>query len=308
MKDAGPLRKSIIEWSRVWSLNADWCRDFGVVALCDWLEDRYLQYQLQWSERYLSFRNAIWTVHREDFWGTYDLITVSEEHEGLQSLLGVKFKFSWENLSFQHIRWNPLARYKDEWEEECEKEFKAYLRRRDEREETVPKGVLVKYRAVRTKYVKKIDTAAREAVLARTPRRWADDHLAYAVHFHVQKWSLSKIAKTYSKSKSAIAEGIDVTLNMIGLTKRPENRAGRKRGTKSPRRLSAHERADKLARLPKFIKPLENVNDPQNKAEVARAIKVSENYFRRVSIPELIKRAGCRDYHSLVRKYSPPPP
>lgn len=297
IKNSELLRESLITWSQSWNLNADWFRDFAVAALCDWLEDRYLQLNLRWSERYLTFKNAIWTVHREDFWGTYDLVAINEEHGELLSLLDEKFKFTWKGLVFEASRWNPRAYYMDEWADECEKKF------REKYGEKLPVGTLTRFRTVRDKYLKEIDHAAKKAGLVKTPRRWAiNKRLTWAVQYQVQGQKLLRIAETHSQPYRTVADGIDEALNLIGLVKRPSEEVGRPLGKGGTRRLSEKQQAAKEGRLPKFREALKKVCNIEIMAEAARALGVSENYFRREWVPDLLKKTGYKTYRSLAEE------
>ena len=99
----------------------------------------------------------------------------------------------------------------------------------------MPTGALKRFRAARDEYLREIERVAPLAGLIKTPRRWAKEHLEWAARFQVQKWPLSKIAETYSKPRKTVADGINRTLDFIGLARRPNLRAGMPKGT----RLSA---------------------------------------------------------------------
>ncbi|HYX72943.1 MAG TPA: hypothetical protein VE732_09235, partial [Nitrososphaera sp.] len=102
----------------------------------------------------------------------------------------------------------------------------------------VPTGTLQRFRTTRDKYLRKIEKAAPQVGLIKTPRRWANEHLVWAAHFQAQEWPLSKIKETYSKAQKTVADGINRTLDFIGLTRRPNLPSGMHKGT----RLSAKRR------------------------------------------------------------------
>lgn len=68
IRAARPLRESIVNWSRCWNLDADWCWDYAVAALWGWLEDRYLQYQVNYDEGRLSLLQATCVVQQNNIW------------------------------------------------------------------------------------------------------------------------------------------------------------------------------------------------------------------------------------------------
>lgn len=305
IRGAGPLRESIVNWSRRWNLDADWCRDYAVAALWGWLADRYLQYQMNYVEGRLSLQQAASVVQQNNIWtaAAYPAFNTDSSLELELSPIFQEYHFTWKGLGFQHYRWNPLSMYRDDWVSECEESFKKYLARRSERGAAVPSGALRKFRADRNEYVRKVERAAERAGLVRTPRRWAYEHLTWAVRFHVQKWPLSKIQEVHSKPRKTIADGIDGVMTFIGLNPKTEkNRRGRKPGKGSTRKLSERETANKRERLQRFVNALKTVDNPENKARVAKAIGISPAQFRKKWVPDLIEETKCIDYGELVRK------
>lgn len=227
------LRELIIEWSRSWNLDKDWCRDYAVIALWAWLTDAQLQWQASWREQRLSFREASVEAHIDDILKMNDEITSStdEDSANLISLLNQGFSFTWKGLDFQTYRWNPIAKYRADWARDCEVSFKTYLSRREKAGSISPPGVLGKFRAARDAYIRKMAQVTKQAGLVRTPRRWADEHLTWAVRFQVYNWPLSKIEKTYLKPRKTIADGINRMLAFIDLDRRDNLRAGMPKGT-----------------------------------------------------------------------------
>jgi hypothetical protein len=209
--------------------------------LCHWLSDRWSRLG-EWS---LSLRPGVDEVITRTIWNAHKdtIVPLGKSVAELQSLIGnisaaTPFHFYWRDIDFQTSRWNPLMSYRDEWARESDNEFIAYLTHHRENGGTVPTGTLKRFRKARDEYLRKIDRASPRAGLIKTPRRWADEHLYWAVRFQVQKWPLSKIEKTYSKPRKTIADGINRTLDFIGLTRRPDLRHGMPKGT----RLSSKRR------------------------------------------------------------------
>lgn len=305
IRAARPLWESIVNWSRRWNLDADWCRDYAVAALWGWLQDRYLQYQVSYDERRLSFLRATSVVQQNNIWtaAAYPAFITDNSLALALSPIFQLYQFTWKGLGFQHHRWNPLTMYRDEWVSECEESFRNYLARRGERGAAVPAGAQRKFRAACNEYVRKVERAAVQAGLVRTPRKWAYEHLTWAVRHHVQRWPVSEIQETYSKPRKTVADGINGVIRFIGLQPTTEKgRPGRKPGKGSTRKLTEREAASKEARLQKFINALEVVDNPENRASVARAIGISPDQFRKKWIPELIEETKCLDYGSLLRK------
>jgi hypothetical protein len=241
VKNSIRLRKIIVEWSKYWNIDADWCRDFAVVALWEWLSDK----SSRWDEHYISFRSAIAEIRMKNIWTAHidPVLALDGDVDDFQTFIdktswATQFRFAWRGIDFQTSRWNPLGRYRDEWARESEQEFIAYLTRRLESGDIVPTGALRKFRAARDAYLREIERVAPLAGLIKTPRRWAREHLVWAARFQVQKWPLSKIEETYSKPRKTIADGINRTLDFIGLARRPNLRSGMPKGT----RLSAKRR------------------------------------------------------------------
>jgi len=186
-RDAEQLRAVIIEWGQYWNLNADWCRDYAVAALCDWLTDRIVLGQ--WNGEGLSFRGATFAIHSEDIWtAPFDVGSPADKLDAkLLSNLTQGFSFTWKGLDFQTHRWNPLSSYRDKWERDCEEGFNAYLSQREKDRGPAPAGVMRRFRAARAAYIRKMEKVAEEVGLIRTPRRWADEHLTWAVEFQDRK-------------------------------------------------------------------------------------------------------------------------
>ena len=117
IKNSTQLRKIIIEWSKYWNLDADWCRDFAVAALWEWLSDK----SSRWDERYISFGSAIAEIRMYNIWTaqTAPLLALEEDVDELQAYIdkssgATQFCFAWRGIDFQTSRWNPLVRYRDE--------------------------------------------------------------------------------------------------------------------------------------------------------------------------------------------------
>lgn len=235
------LCEILIKWSHRWNLDADWCRDYAVAALWEWLNDRYLQYQLNWDEGRLSLREATFAVQHDNNWTAtiYLPATTGASAAMLSALMSRDFKFTWKGLGFQYRRWNPLASYRDEWEGDCEESFRVHLKKRYEGDAAAPTGAMRRFRAARKEYVRNVEQAAEQAGLVRTPRRWAYEHIAWAVRFQVQKWPLSKIEKTYSKPRKTVSDGINRVIRFINLDRRPDLPPGMPKGTRlrSKRRI-----------------------------------------------------------------------
>jgi hypothetical protein len=234
IEDSAPLCKTLIDWSQDWNLDEDWCRDYAVATLCHWLSDRGSRL----GERSLSLRRGIGEVLTRTIWTAHmdTIFPVDERGADLQSLIGnisadSHFHFCWREIDFQTPRWNPIMSYRDEWMRESEKEFIAYLTLHRANGGSVLTGTLNRFRKARNEYLRKVERAALRAGLIKTPRRWADEHLSWAVRFQAQKWSLSKIEETYSKPRKTIADGINRTLDFIALTRRPDLQHGMPKGT-----------------------------------------------------------------------------
>lgn len=234
-ENTAPLCENLIKWSRDWNCDEDWCRDYALAALCHWLSDRYSR----WDENGLSLRPGISAMIMHNIWFAYTDMPFStgESFMKLQSAIDKiaeepYFHFSWRNIVFQTPRWNPVASYRDEWARKAEQEFIDYLAQANKSGEIVPTGTLQRFRAARDKYLRNIERAAPQVGLIKTPRRWANEHLIWAAHFQVQEWPLSKIKETYSKAQKTVADGINRTLDFIGLTRRPNLRSGMHKGTR----------------------------------------------------------------------------
>jgi hypothetical protein len=233
MRGTARVREKLITWSRDWNLDADWCRDYAVCALAEWLVDEWLQLQAKFDGWRLSFKGVaakmqvrdIWTMRNETYYLSGGV------GEQLLSLLNEGFSFKWKGLDFKAHPWYPFARYRDVWARECEADFKAYLKQSEREGRALPMGVIGRFRCSRDKYLREVERAAARAGLVRTPRRWAGKHITWAVRFQVQMWSLSKIAKSHSKDPriKTVADGINRVIVDVGLTRRENLPAGRPR-------------------------------------------------------------------------------
>jgi hypothetical protein len=229
------LCKTISEWSKHWNLDAAWCRDYAVVALGDWLLDKYIRF----DDYYLSLRRPVLETRQKHVWGslTGTHFSTGEGVKELQAAMAVisnipRFHFAWRGIDFQTSRWNPIATYRDEWADECEKEFQHYLRDFEDSGNEVPVGTLTRFRARRDKYLRETEKILPPSLMRKTPRRWAEEHITWAVRFQVQKWSLSKIEKTYSARRKTVADGVNRMLEFIGLPRRNDLPAGMPKGTR----------------------------------------------------------------------------
>ncbi len=242
IKPAAQLRQIVLKWSQDWNLDEDWCRDYALAGLCDWLSDRGIRWGIMSS---LSFGRAIAEVRIENFWAqrteTFFLPDggIAEFRRLIAQVATIsRFEFVRKNISFQTSHWNPLLSYRDDWARRSEDEFRAYLARFRQAGNPVPTGVLTRFRAVRDEYLDKIEKAAPQVGLIKTPRRWATKHLTWTVRFQVQRWSLAKIEKADSKPRNTINDGIKRTLDFIHLKRRPDLPHGMPKGT----RLSTNRR------------------------------------------------------------------
>jgi hypothetical protein len=234
IESATKLRETLTGWSQEWNMDADWCRDYAMAALREWLTNERLQWQLRWGDVALSFRDATFAVHSDDIWSAplIETFSIRGENTNLMSLLTQGFSFMWEGLDFEAHGWNPLTSYRDEWERNCEEQFRAYLTKFKKRGGKIPLGALGEFRVKRNEYIQRIEEAALQAGLIRTPRRWAEEHIIWAVRFQVQKWPLSKIVKSYTKPRKTIADGVNRLLKFIDLNRRDNLRSGMPKGTR----------------------------------------------------------------------------
>ncbi len=112
VKKSTLLRKQIIEWSSYWNLDADWCRDFAVVALWEWLSDK----SAQWDEHYISFSSAIAEMRMNNIWTahTVPLLALDGDVDELQAFidktsLATQFCFAWRGINFQTLQSGALV-------------------------------------------------------------------------------------------------------------------------------------------------------------------------------------------------------
>ncbi|MDQ3648905.1 MAG: hypothetical protein M3458_01240 [Acidobacteriota bacterium] len=234
-KFSAQIRKTFIEWSKDWNLNEDWCLDFAVAALKNWLTDR----SSRWDKRSISLHAAITEIRSKNMMDahTAPIISIDESVTRLQSLidnssLTPEFHFAWRDIDFRTSHWDPLSSYRNEWVEKSEQEFTDYLRHQNSNGLTTPNGALQRFRKKCDEYLRKIEGNALQVGLMKTPRRWADEHLTWAVRFQVQRWPMSKIVENYSEPRKTIADGINKTLEFIGLTRRPDLPHGMPKGTR----------------------------------------------------------------------------
>lgn len=240
IKAAGPLCEAVIRWSKRWNLEADWCRDYAVAALCAWLSDEWLQLRLGGGERWaLSFSRATVDRSLEDLWAAQSdaYFPTDDGRVELLSHMTEDFRFAWNNLEFQHGRWNVFTRYRSTWVQECDDEFEAYVIRYKESGGKMPTGALSKFRARRDEYVRGVARVANAAIAecGATPRRWASDHLNWAVMYQLQKLRFAEIGRAKGAAAKTIADGVNRTLEFIGLTRRPCSRTGRPSGIRENR-------------------------------------------------------------------------
>src|SRR5205085_6842965 len=79
IKDAESLCAILIEWSQHWNIDTNWCRDYAVAALCDWLTDDWFQWQLPGDNWRLIFSGGITEVSFKDIWEAHTNLLMTAE-------------------------------------------------------------------------------------------------------------------------------------------------------------------------------------------------------------------------------------
>lgn len=297
IEGAGALCEALISWSRDWNLDEDWCREYALAALCDWLttENRFQH----GNESILSLRDGISIVHQRNIW---DYPSKDLGIKGFDFLKG--FDFSWNGLNFQYHRWNYWLMHKDVWSRECEEGFRDSVTQFQAGGGVIPRRTIGMFRQARDKYLREVEREARAAGLVKPPQPRVDRHFVWLVEYQIPpRVPVPDLHKKYKLPIGTVASGIETARELIKLRHPTESFKGRKPGKGGTRKLSATEGSRKKARLGRFIAAYDRLGEYRsaNRAKMAREIGVSENYFRSVWVPYLLGVSGCEDYESLIR-------
>ncbi|GEM_PF-6445107 len=232
---AKELCKVIRDWSKDWNLNEDWCHDFALTTLCVWLQDKWKRFDK--SDLYL--RSAVPEMLGDKLWDeSIDSWILSGKrgqifHKIIENTVKTEmFEFNFKGIEFSRLHWNPLNRKKAEWKRETSGEFQAFLETKRIEGVTISIGTLTRFREHLKKYLIGIEKAADEAGLEKTPCRWAKQHFVWAVYFQVLEYSMPKLEIKYLTSRATLSVGINTTLDLIKLKRRPDLPGGVPKGAR----------------------------------------------------------------------------
>lgn len=282
-------------WADKWSLDCDWCLDFAVEAMRVWLFNRYAREFRLWEPAIKSDTSSlIWDAVMEH--------VIEEEFKG-------RFSFEFENVNLSAASWNYRLEEATEWRSKVTSELLLYLKSIIDQGETLPPGTLSRivnrFEKEVEAHIRKAETEIKEQGYKQVAQVRGEAQFAWTVCYQVMGYSYSEVCREFNQPRRTVTDGIDYIIKLIGLKKR-HTRRGRKPGVPGDKRnLLARVEANKKMRLRRFIAALAQVADPENKADVARAIGISAYHFRREWVPYLISETGCKDYFSLIRKYRP---
>lgn len=292
-RESPTTHEKLVGWARRLNIDCDWCLDFAVEAMRSWLFDMGGREFKLWGRAIKSDSHSfVWDAVIEH---------ITEEQ------LNGNFSFVCGDVTFSADSWNYRLEEADEWRGKITGRFLTELRSRIDADNIFPRGFLSK---LVSRFEKEVEKHIREAIAnikeqgyIRSTQVSDYSQFAWTICYQVLGMKLLDVSREFNQPQKTVEEGINRTLTLLGLKKRPRGKPGRRpsvvRGT---RRLSLREEINKKTRLMKFIESYESVNNPEIKAAIARKIGVSEDYFRRVWVPHLLDITGCKDYETLIQR------
>jgi hypothetical protein len=277
------LTRTVRAWGTDLNLADDWCLDHAVKTLRSY-------YLGQPSYNYLDAWHDTTAERRLDSLLIHDVDIGEFKNAGLD-----KFHFKYEGIEFRVE--GPFFKSTPEFRQGVKQAFIAAGGKNDW-------GALQVFDLELNEYLQKVISLAEKLNLKEPSARWAtENHFMWLIEYQIpERLDENTISQKYSVPQKTVDDGIKAACRLIGLSKPAESLKGRKRGKGGTRKLSQREETAKKARLSRFINACEKVSDPENRAAMARALGLSDNYFRRVWIPYLIDKSGCRDYGELIQR------
>lgn len=275
--------KKLTSWAKKWNLLESknyWSLDLALEALCHWLFDPGAREFNLWHRAFPNkTMSAMWD----------EVIAHTKWKQFSFKPKGKKLK----RYSFSSRGWNPLLEAIEEWNNLVDTWFEDKFKGQH-----LPVGIKGAFREQKRNHI--LLTKQRRG-LKPTPEKRYLLHFLWAVHFQVGGLLLEDVCKLYDKPSKTVSDGINRTLELIGLTKRKIH-GGRKIGTRRARQLSQREESNKKSRLSRFLQASYQVNNHENKAEWARAIGISPEWFRADWVPFLMAELRCGDFNAVIRK------
>jgi hypothetical protein len=278
----GALNDALRKWAGDWNLTDDWCLEHAFKTLRGhYLSPSDHSYQDAWHNAHVELEIESLCIH------------AATDVDKLREIGLGTFSFKHEEIDFTVE--GPLLQSIADFKQVVEKKFK-------DTGGQDTKGARRELQYQVDKYLEKVRKAAKELNLAYPPRKLTTEHFKWLIEHQIPpRMTVPKICEQYGLPLKTIADGLKSARKLIHLSPPTKSLKGRKTGKGGTRKLTKREEDNRQRRLSKFIEALGKVVNIEIQAEAARAIGVSENYFRREWVPGMIEEAGCSNYESLVR-------